>query len=126
MRRHPKDVPMSIRQYSSDLRTRIGELSKGRTTAAAGRNYLHSVHGITATLSQVRYAYKMFDADNKRYYFGEQVGPTGLLGWMEKHKSDISYCVWQAQRPESDLPAVERRANLIFNEDTVDGKHHHH
>ena len=121
MRRHPKDIPTSIRQFSTNLQAKLGELSKGMTTAAAGRNYLHSVHGITATLSQVRYAFRVFDADNEKHYFGDQVGPMGLLGWMEEHKNDISYCVWQAHAPQSDLPAIERNANLIFNEETVDG-----
>ena len=121
MRRHPKDIPTSIRQYSAKLKETLGELSNGRLTAASGRNYLHSVHGITASLSQVRYAFKVFDADNERFYFGEQAGPTGLLGWLEENKRDISNCVWQAHPQESDLPAIERNANLIFNEETVDG-----
>eukprot|EP00977_Amphora_coffeiformis_P024771 scaffold17096_cov90-Amphora_coffeaeformis.AAC.1 len=32
------------------------------SSAASGRNYYHSVHGITASLPQVRYAFKVFDA----------------------------------------------------------------
>ena len=121
MRRHPKDIPISIRQYPVELKNTLGELSKGMITAAAGRNYLHSVHGITATLPQVRYALRVFDADNERHYFGEQAGPTGLLGWLEEHKNDTSYCVWQANREDADLSAVERNSNLIFNEDTIEG-----
>jgi hypothetical protein len=121
MRRHPKDIPLSIRQFSDKIKTSLGELSKGKTTAAAGRNYLHSVHGITASLAQVRYAYKVFDAQNEIHYFGEQAGPTGLLGWLEERKLDTSYIVWQAQPHHAELASIERQANIIFNEETIDG-----
>eukprot|EP00977_Amphora_coffeiformis_P023721 scaffold14043_cov99-Amphora_coffeaeformis.AAC.1 len=121
MRRHSRDIPTSIRQYSYELRNRLGELSRGMLSAASGRNYLHSVYGITASLPQVRYAFKVFDADNERHYFGEQAGPTGLLGWLEDHKNDTSYCVWQASPQSLELPSMERNANIIFNEETIDG-----
>eukprot|EP00977_Amphora_coffeiformis_P015719 scaffold4700_cov87-Amphora_coffeaeformis.AAC.1 len=48
MRRHSRDIPTSIRQYSYELRNRLGELSRRMSSAASGRNYLHSVYGITA------------------------------------------------------------------------------
>eukprot|EP00977_Amphora_coffeiformis_P004747 scaffold1015_cov141-Amphora_coffeaeformis.AAC.3 len=84
---------------------RLGELSRGMSSPASGRNYLHSV----------------FDADNARHYFGEQAGPSGLLGWLEEHKNDTSYCVWQASPQSLELPSMERNANIIFNEETIDG-----
>eukprot|EP00977_Amphora_coffeiformis_P018186 scaffold6277_cov109-Amphora_coffeaeformis.AAC.1 len=91
------------------------------SSAASGRNYLHSVYGITASLPQVRDAFKVFDAYNERHYFGEQAGPMGLLRWLEEQKNDTSYCVWQASPQSLELPSMERNANIIFNEETIDG-----
>ena len=122
MRRLSKDIPLSVRRWGDKVKEDVGKLSKGRITPAHLRNYLRSVHGIVASRQQCRYASKICDGDDERYYYGEQPGADGLLGYLEKHKEDISYCVWQAQQPESEVPAMERTSNVIFQENNLDGE----
>ena len=122
MRRFPKDIPLSVRRWGDNVKEDVGKLSKGRITPASLRNYLRSVHGIVASRQQCRYASRICDADDERYYFGEQPGADGLLGYFEKHKDQISYCVWQAQRLESEVPAMERTSNVIFQENNLEGE----
>ena len=45
-----------------------------------------------------------------------------MLGYLEKHKGDVSYCVWQAHRPDMDVPNIERTSNIIFQENILDGQ----
>eukprot|EP00977_Amphora_coffeiformis_P019225 scaffold7050_cov181-Amphora_coffeaeformis.AAC.1 len=45
----------------------------------------------------------------------------GLLRWLEEQKNDTRYCVWQASPQSLELPSMERNANIIFNEETIDG-----
>ena len=119
MQCHPKDISSRVQQCSAELKARLGEISKGRASVSVGRNCLHSVHSITASLAQVRCTFKVFNGENECHYFGKQAGPQGLLGWLEKHKQDVSYCVWQVHPPEANLPAMERNTNLMFNKETA-------
>ena len=86
------------------------------------RNYLCILQGIVVSRKQCRYASKIYNANNKRHYFGKQPGAKCLLGYLEKHKEEISYCVWQAHCPDQDVSTVQRTSNIIFQENTLDGK----
>ena len=39
-----------------------------------------------------------------------------------KNKQDKSYCVWQAHCPDMDVPAIQPTYNIIFQENTLNGK----
>ena len=80
------------------------------------------MHGIVASREQCHNASKIYDGDSKRYYFGEQPGAEGLLGYLEKHKEEISYCIWQAHCPDTDVPAIQRTSNIVFQENTLDSE----
>ena len=114
MRCFPKDIPLSVRHWGDSVKREIGQLSKGRITPASLRNYLNR--------EQCHYASKIYNADSERYYFGEQPGAKGLLGYLEKHKEEISYCIWQAHCPYTDVPAIQHTSNIIFQENTLDSK----
>lgn len=85
-------------------------------------NYLCNFHGIVASRKQCHYASKIYDVENKQCYFGEQFGGKGLLRYLEEHKQDIIYCIWQAHCPDMDVPTFQWTFNIIFQENTLYGQ----
>ena len=125
MRCFPKDIPLSVRRWGDSIQKEIGQLSKGFVASGSLCNHLQNVHSIVASREQCHYASKIYNADNKQYYFGEQPGAKGLLGYLEKQKEEISFCICQAQHPNIVVPTIQGTSNTIFQENTLDGEKLH-